>query len=117
MLLIFFSAAAIQVGEKRPVQVMAPTKKENRFAPEPTCKVTMTSPSGKTFELPVTKTDKAFETVVTPKDIGPHKVSVEYNGKEIPDSPYSVDVMKPIDVSKVTVTGLDSRKCLLGFMV
>ena len=101
---------AIQVGEKRPIEVLAPTKKEGRFAPEPTCKVTMTNPKGKSFELPVTTTDKAFETVCNPRDMGPHKVKVEYNGKEIPDSPYTVDVMKPVDVSKVTVTGLDTRK-------
>ena len=92
------------------MQILAPTKKENRFAPEPTCKAILTNPKGKTFELPIEKTDKAFETVVTPKDLGPHKVSIEYNGKEIPDSPYTVDVMKPIDVSKVTVSGLDTRK-------
>lgn len=74
----------------------------------------MTNPKGKTFDLPVTTTDKAFETTITPREVGPHKVHVEYNGKEIPDSPYTVDVMKPIDISKVTVSGLDTRKCLLS---
>ena len=58
-------------------------------------------------------TSTAFETTYSPRDTGTHKIKVEYMDKEIHGSPFTVDVMKPVDVSKVKVKGLETRKCLL----
>lgn len=107
---LFLILIAIQVGEKRTIQVIAPTKKEGRFGPEPTCKVFATNPKGRTSELPIAVTATAFETSYKPMDMGTHKIKVEYMDKEVQGSPFSVDVLKPVDVSKVKVKGLETRK-------
>ena len=72
------------------------------------------NPKGKTSELPIAKTATAFETTYKPTEMGTHKVKVEYMDKEITGSPFSVDVLKPVDVSKVKVKGLDTRKFVFG---
>ena len=111
--------AAIQVGEKRQIQILAPTKKEGRFGPEPSVTVTATTPKGRTSDLPVAKTPTAFETTYGPHETGPHKLKVEYCGKEVPGSPFTIAVEKKMDeaMAKVQVFGLDTRKWALLFEI
>ena len=45
----------------------------------------------------------------TPKVPGKHTVKIEFAGKEVPNSPFTVHV-ETIDVSKVLVKGLETRK-------
>ena len=97
---------AIEVGEARPVQInTASTGKPN--AP---CKVTATNPKGKTSELPTQTTPEGYQTVFAPVEEGPHKVNVNFAGKEVPKSPFSVNVEPKVDVGAVEVLGLETRK-------
>lgn len=110
----FSCTSAIQVGEKRQIQILAPTKKEGRFGPEPYCTIVATTPKGRTSELPVAiTTTPAFETTYSPHEPGPHMLRIEYMGKAVPGSPFTVDVEKKLDeaLAKVQVLGLDTRKC------
>ncbi|XP_052780237.1 filamin-A-like isoform X2 [Mya arenaria] len=95
------------MGEKRVIKalVTAPAK-ANRFAPEPTCKVTVQNPKGRNFEPKVDKIPQGFETFFTSNEPGPHIFKIEYNGKEIPDSPITCEVEK-LEVRKVEVKGLE----------
>ena len=82
------------------------------------CKVTCTNPKGKTTELPVKKSPEGYTTSLTPTEPGPHKVSVDFDKKPVPKSPFTVDVQpkgaKPSKAepgkSEITVKGLDTRK-------
>lgn len=98
------------MGEKRDIKVLvtAPAK-PNRFAPEPTCKITVQNPKGRNFEPKMDKTSKGFETFFTSNEPGPHIFKVEYNGKEIPDSPITCEVEK-LEIRKVEVKGLETRE-------
>ena len=101
------------MGEKRQIQILAPVKKEGRFGPEPYCTIVATTPKGRTSELPIAKTSTAFETTYSPHEVGPHKLKIEYVGKDVPGSPFTIDVEKKMDeaMAKVQVLGLDTRKC------
>lgn len=100
------------MGEKRKIEIIAPTKKEGRFGPEPYCTIVATTPKGRTSELPIAVTSTTFETTYSPHETGPHKVKVEYMGKDVPGSPFTVDCEKPLDkaLAGVQVLGLDTRK-------
>lgn len=69
----------------------------------------MTNPKGRTVELKTKQVPNGYETTFSSWDKGPHVVKVEYDGKEIPDSPFEV-VVEKLEVSMVTVTGLETRK-------
>ncbi|XP_052286873.1 filamin-A-like isoform X5 [Dreissena polymorpha] len=96
------------MGEKRIIRalVTAPAK-PNKFAPEPTCKITVTNPKGRNFEPKVDKIPTGFETFFTSNEAGPHVFKIEYNGKEVPDSPITCEVEK-LETRKVEVKGLDT---------
>ena len=51
-----------------------------------------------------------------PLEVGPHKIKVEYANREVPKSPYPVEVQpksgKPKEVP-VTVKGLETRKHIM----
>ncbi|XP_053377764.1 filamin-A-like isoform X5 [Mercenaria mercenaria] len=96
------------MGEKRDIKVLvtAPAK-PNRFAPEPTCKITVQNPKGRNFEPKMDKTSKGFETFYQSNEPGPHIFKVEYNGKEIPDSPITCEVEK-LEIRKIDVKGLET---------
>jgi hypothetical protein len=98
------------MGEKRDIAVLvtAPAK-PNRFAPEPTCKITVANPKGRNFEPKMDKTPKGFKTFYQSNEPGPHIFKVEYNGKEIPDSPFTCEVEK-LEIRKVDVKGLETRE-------
>lgn len=73
------------------------------------CVVTIIFPSGKTVDLPVTKITEGYSAIFTSTEIGIHKVTIKYANQEVPKSPFSVSVEK-VEVTGVTVTGLDTRK-------
>jgi len=114
---VFVSFPAMVMGEKRVIKalVTAPAK-PNRFAPEPTCKITVTNPKGRNFEPKVDKTPQGFETFFTSNEPGPHVFKIEYNGKEIPDSPITCEVEK-LEARKVEVRGLETRKSHTRFLI
>lgn len=69
----------------------------------------MTNPKGRTTDLKTKPVPDGYETTFSSWDKGEHIVKVQYDGKEIPDSPLTVMVEK-LDISKVTVKGLEKRK-------
>ena len=92
-------------GEKRPVTIVitnAPRK-------EATCIVTDITPEKASVDLKTKKIDEGYEAVFSSVDIGRHMIKVEYDGKEIPGSPFEI-VVEKIDTREVTVTGLDTGK-------
>ena len=97
--------SAIQTGEKRMVTVVT-TSAPKKNAP---CTVTTINPKGRSSALKTKPVPEGYEGVFSPWDSGVHKVKVEYDGKEIPDSPFDVEVYK-INVSAVVVKGLEKRK-------
>lgn len=46
----------------------------------------------------------------TPQEGGDNYVKVEFAGKEVPKSPYHVQVESPVDETKVQIKGLETRK-------
>lgn len=92
-------------GEKRPV-VIDTTAAPKKDAP---VKISATSPKGRTTELKTKPTAEGYETTFSSWDKGEHTIKVSYDGKEIPDSPYIL-VVEKIEISKVTVKGLETRK-------
>ena len=94
---------AVTVGEKRPIDI----KTDKPDAP---CKVTATNPKGKPEDLPTKKTKDGYQATFAPLEVGPYKVKVEYAGKEIPKSPFNVPVEPKIDMNKIEVKGLETRK-------
>lgn len=74
------------------------------------CVVFVVTPSGKTIELTVTKITEGYSAIFTSTEIGIHKVTIKYAGQEVPKSPFNVSVETKVEVTEVTVTGLDTRK-------
>lgn len=104
--------SAIEVGETRPIIVDA-SQAGKTDAP---CTVTAIGPKGNTKDLPLKKIPEGYEALYAPLEVGPNKVKVEYSGKEIPKSPFPVDVQPKGKAPKekpVTVKGLETRKLLL----
>jgi len=62
--------------------------------------------------MTLTMTVEGFMTNFTPTELGPHKVYVTYAEQTIPGSPFTVMVEIVIDVSRVVVRGLETRKYL-----
>lgn len=86
--------------------------------PDAPCKVEVINPHGQTKELPTKKIPEGYTATLAPDEVGPHKVKVQFNNKEIPKSPFSVMAEPAIDFNKVTVSGLEERKfgCTLIFV-
>ena len=93
------------MGEKRPVEIVTKTCGN----PEPQCTVTAINPKKESTECPLKKAKEGYETMFAPLEDGPHLVKVEVAGKEIPKSPFKVDVPK-LDLNKVEIKGLEKRK-------
>lgn len=102
--LIFTSA--VEVDEIR--KFMVETQAVSEF--EIPCKVTATTPKGQTMFLPAKKVPEGYECTFTPKEVGPHKVKVEYASHEVPKSPVNVTVEPKLDIKKLKVKGLETRK-------
>ena len=84
--------------------------------PDAPCKVKVTNPRGMTKELPTQKIPEGYIATLAPEEVGPHKVNVEFNNKEIPKSPFNVVAEPAIDFSKVKVSGLEERTCKCCYM-
>lgn len=109
------------VGETRPIEIL--TKEAGKS--DALCKVQAVGPKGDTQDLPTQQTPEGYVTSYAPLEVGPHKVKVEYASKELPKSPFPVEVKPksgeaPMDVSgeapkdvPVTVKGLETRKFVL----
>ena len=76
---------AVAVGEKRPITVETP----NTNVP---CKITHTTPKGQQNDLPVKKVKQGFEALFAPLEEGPNLVKVNVAGKDVPGSPFPVNV-------------------------
>ena len=100
---------AIKVGEKRNISVV--TKSAGKS--DGPAKVTMTTPSKKRFEIPVRVSSEGYDGQIVPTEVGPHKIDVTYGSSVVPKSPFTVNVVPGVDLSKVKVTGLDKRKSSL----
>ena len=94
------------MGEPRPVTIN--TKSTGK--PDAPCRVTVTTPKGKTVEVPTQKKPEGYGTTFTPTEQGPHKVSVNFAGQEVPRSPFPVDVLPKANIGAVKVKGLETRK-------
>ena len=106
----YFNFSAIEVGEPRPVLIDTSTT----GAPDAPCRVMATNPRGQTAELPVRRVPEGYTTTFAPLEPGPHKVNVNFAGKEVPRSPFPVKVEPKVNVGAVQVRGLETRKCLHG---
>lgn len=96
------------MGETRPISIVsAPTGK-----PDLPCKVLAKGPSTPYKELPTKKTPDGYECAYTPTESGNNSIKVIYAEKEVPKSPFHVDVQSPVDISKVQLKGLEKRKLL-----
>ena len=105
----------------RPIEIVTRSM-PNKDAP---CKATVTSPKGKTVELPLNKSSNGYTTSLTPTEQGPHKVIINFANKPVPKSPFTVEVYpkgkkpKPKEEEKpkgeITVTGLETRKLYFLF--
>jgi len=78
--------------------------------PDAPCKVRVTNPRGQTVELPTRKIPEGYTATLAPQEVGPHRVNVDFNNKEVPRSPFTVMAEPAIDFSKVKVTGLEKRE-------
>lgn len=96
---------AVEVGETRPIQVLT----ANTGKPNEPCLVTDIGPRGDTKNLPVKKIPEGYETLYAPLEVGPHKIKVEYAGREIPKSPIPVEVQPKSKEGPVKVKGLEAR--------
>lgn len=97
---------AIQVGENRPIQI----RTISTGKPEAPCQAVVTNPKGQKINLLLTQTTEGYQTVFTPLEPGPYKVNVVFSGKEVPKSPFYVNVEQPVEVGSVQVSGLEKRK-------
>lgn len=94
------------MGEKRPIQVNT----ANSGKPNEPCQVTAVGPRGDTKNLPTNKTPEGYETLYAPLEVGPHQIKVEYAGREIPKSPFPVEVQPKSKDAPTKVKGLEARK-------
>ncbi|XP_063405540.1 filamin-A-like isoform X12 [Mytilus trossulus] len=94
----------IKVNERRDIAVL--TKSAGKS--DGPAKVTMTTPTKKKVEIPLKETPEGYVGQLVPTEVGPHKVDVSYGSSVVPKSPFTVDVIPGIDLSKVKVTGLDT---------
>uniref|UniRef100_T2MH46 Filamin-A n=1 Tax=Hydra vulgaris TaxID=6087 RepID=T2MH46_HYDVU len=86
---------------------------ENQFtvdcppeAGEGTLSCSIDSPAGKPVKANVAKNNKnGYDVKWTPKEPGPHKITVKYGNNEIPGSPFSVNALDKPDPSKVKAFG------------
>ena len=74
----------------------------------------------KNQDLPFTiddRQDGTFKIDYTPKSPGVHCISVLFSDNEIPISPLKVNVEPTVDVSKIRIEGLETRKFFIFFEV
>lgn len=97
---------AIKLTENRTIVVVT-TQAVKKDAP---CTITITMPSGKRLEMTLIIVAEGYSTMFTPTEEGEHKVEVTYGELPVPKSPFTVMVEIAVDVSRVRVRGLETRK-------
>ena len=63
-------------------------------------------------EVPITVNDKGdhtFNVIYNPKKNGAHTIEVKYDGRDVPQSPITVNVKTDIDMKKIKVLGLEDE--------
>ena len=63
-------------------------------------------------EVPITVNDKGdhtFNVIYNPKKNGAHTIEVKYDGRDVPQSPITVNVKTDIDMRKIKVLGLEDE--------
>ena len=110
---VYILLVAIKVGEPRPITVVT----SSTGKPDAPCCIKVTNPRGQTMELPARKIPEGYTATLAPSEVGPHRVNVDFNGKEVPKSPFNVMAEPAIDFNKVKVTGLEQRKFLAFLLI
>lgn len=54
--------------------------------------------------------DGSFLIDYVPTSSGVHSLNCTYGGVKVPDTPIKINVQSPVDLSKVKVDGLETRK-------
>jgi len=90
----------MKVNEERPVEII--TKDAGKS--DTPAKMSVVSPTNKKKDVPVKESPNGYKANLKLSEPGPHKVSVTYAGKEVPDSPYTVKVVPDV-ASKVKAYG------------
>lgn len=54
--------------------------------------------------------DGSFLIDYVPINSGVHSLNCTYGGVKVPDSPIKINVQSPVDLSKIKVDGLETRK-------
>lgn len=67
------------------------------------------------MEMPLQKTRNGYETFFTPTELGQYLMHVNFDNKEVPESPYPVDVQAVVDLNKLEIKGLETRKLTYEF--
>ena len=78
------------------------------------CTFIVTTPSGKTEEVPTEKTPEGYDVKFTPKEKGKYTVKITYAVTEVPDSPFTVHV-QTVDLSSVKVIEVNLRLKVTGY--
>lgn len=95
------------MGETRKITIITTSEKKKDLP----CKVTVTTPKKKTVELTTTKSRDGYTTDFKPLESGLHKVTVTYDNKPAPGSPFDVQVMaEGVKIPQIIVKGLETRK-------
>lgn len=101
-----FCFTAVEPNEKRQISILTKATK----APNAPCKVVATNPNGKLMDLPTKKTKDGFEATFAPLETGPHSIRIDFDNKQVPKSPFAVNVEPGCDLSKVEIKGLEKRE-------
>lgn len=89
------------VGQKNEFTVDTPPE-----AGEAPLTCTIDTPSGRKLKADVKKNpNEGFDVSWTPKETGRHKITIKYGEKEVPGSPFYVDVLGKPDPTKVKAYG------------
>ncbi|OWF45693.1 Filamin-A [Mizuhopecten yessoensis] len=90
----------IRVGEVRPVDIITTSAGKS----DQPAKLSVLSPSGKKKDVPVKETPQGYTCQFSVQEPGPHKVTVTYDSKEVPKSPFNVNAVPDLS-SKVKAYG------------
>lgn len=90
----------IPVGQQRTASIKIPPK-----LPKAAVKMAITSPSGKTTNVPVQDLVDRKVAPFTLQEPGPHQIDITYGGAPVKDSPFKVDAVPDVGLPKVKAYG------------
>lgn len=83
----------------------------NRYRPTGELNVNLVNDKGVEVPLQVNDNeDGSFLIDYVPTSSGVHSLNCTYGGVKVPDTPIKINVQSPVDLSKVKVDGLETRK-------